>query len=227
MAMSSSAPLKSGCSSSRPAGSPVSTATARSALAFISRLSAARASTAATTSTVPELAQQRTEIVETINDAITDLEPKNLDAASQDELEALEALARQLTGEPNLARAAHQVENDEALKKVSRFQQELEAEDSRQAIDIIQQLRVVNAATLEVVKKARADGKDSTLLRAVDRIHKQIELQARLLGEIQEAQTTVNVAVLPEWHGIRQVVIEALHPYPEARLAVVRALKGD
>ncbi|MCP4545449.1 MAG: hypothetical protein GY835_03145, partial [bacterium] len=83
------------------------------------------------------------------------------------------------------------------------------------------------AACLEVLKRARADGKDSTLLRAVDRIHKQIELQARLLGEIQEAQTTVNVAVLPEWHGIRQVVIEALHPYPEARLAVVRALKGD
>jgi len=125
-----------------------------------------------------------------------------------------------------LAKAHQAAETAEAMKVVG-HQQELKEEDHREAIDIIQQLRVVNAATLEVVKKARADGKDSTLLRAVDRIHKQIELQARLLGEIQEAQTTVNVAVLPEWHGIRQVVIEALNPFPEARLAVVRTLKGD
>jgi hypothetical protein len=56
MAMSSTAPLKSGWSSSRPAGSPVSTATARSALASISRRSAARASTAARISTVAKRA---------------------------------------------------------------------------------------------------------------------------------------------------------------------------
>ena len=128
---------------------------------------------------------------------------------------------------PGRLARAYEAKNADALDEVTRFQREQEAKDTREAFDIIQQLRAVNAATLEVVKKARAGGQDSTLLRAVDRIHRQIEIQARLLGEIQEAQTTVNVAVLPEWHGIRQVVIEALHPYPEARLAVVRALKGE
>lgn len=89
----------------------------------------------------------------------------------------------------------------------------------------MQQLKAINAACLEVLRQARADGKHSILLRAVDRIARQIELQARLLGQIQETQT-VNVAILPEWQGVRQRVLEALRPYPEAREAVVRALKG-
>lgn len=76
-----------------------------------------------------------------------------------------------------------------------------------------------------MLRQARADGKHAILLQAVDRIARQIELQARLPGQIQDAQT-VNVAVLPEWHGIRQTVLEALRPYPDARLAVAQALEG-
>ena len=49
---------------------------------------------------------------------------------------------------------------------------------------------------------------------------------SRLLGQIQEGHT-INVAVLPEWHGIRQQILEAPHPYPEARLAVAQALQGE
>jgi pyrimidine operon attenuation protein/uracil phosphoribosyltransferase len=106
---------------------------------------------------------------------------------------------------------------------LARHHQELEARDERQAIDVMQQLRAINAACLEVLSKARAAENHSTLLRAVDRIHRQIELQARLLGEIQDGQT-VNVLVAPEWHQVRLVVVEALRPFPEARTAVSRAL---
>ena len=101
----------------------------------------------------------------------------------------------------------------------------METRETEHAIDTFQQLRAINAACLEVLREARKDGKHSILLRAVDRIARQIELQAKLLGQIQDG-ATVNVAVLPEWHGIRQAVLDALQPYPEARLAVVRALKG-
>ena len=93
------------------------------------------------------------------------------------------------------------------------------------AIDALQQLRAINAACLEVLRKARAEGQPLILLRAVDRIAKQIELQAKLLGQIEES-TMINVAVLPEWHGVRQLVINALQPHPEARQAVALALKG-
>jgi hypothetical protein len=55
---------------------------------------------AATTTTSPQLAERRTEIVETINDAVADLDQETLDQASREDLQTLEALARQLTGEP-------------------------------------------------------------------------------------------------------------------------------
>ncbi len=107
---------------------------------------------------------------------------------------------------------------------LARQQQEIEARDSGQAIDVVQQLKAINAACLEVLKQARSDGKHSILLRAVDRIARQIELQAKLLGDIQDGQT-VNIAIMPEWHGIRQLLTEALRPYPEAGFAVARALR--
>lgn len=105
----------------------------------------------------------------------------------------------------------------------AREQQATDVAGAQYAIDVVAQLRAINAACLEVLKKARAAENHGMLLRAVDRISRQIELQAKLLGQIQDGQT-VNVAVMPEWLGIRQVVIEALRPYPEARLAVARAL---
>ncbi|MCH9650806.1 MAG: hypothetical protein K0U98_21440 [Deltaproteobacteria bacterium] len=116
-------------------------------------------------------------------------------------------------------------EPDSHAKRIANHHQALEDQQDRHAIDVMQQLKAINAACLEVLRQARADGKHSILLRAVDRIARQIELQAKLLGQIQDTQT-VNIAILPEWHGIRQMVLEALQPYPEARIAVARALKG-
>lgn len=117
---------------------------------------------------------------------------------------------------------ARRVDVAEAVA-LARAQQTREAENIGQAIDVVKQLRAVNAACLEVLKKARASGDDATLLRAVDRLHRQIELQARLLGELQEAPQ-VNLVVLPEWQRIRVLVVEALQPYPEARRRVVQVL---
>jgi transposase-like protein len=107
--------------------------------------------------------------------------------------------------------------------ELAEHRRDLEARSERHAIDVMAQLRAINAACLEVLTKARAAEKHSTLLGAVDRIHRQIDLQARLLGELQEGPT-VNVLVAPEWHQIRLVVVQALHPYPEARAAVAQAL---
>ncbi len=103
-------------------------------------------------------------------------------------------------------------------------QQATKAGELRHAIDVVQQLKAINATCLEVLKQARSDRKPSLSLRAVDRIVRQIELQAKLLGQIQEGPT-INVAVLPEWHSIRRLVADALQPYPEARVAVARALQ--
>lgn len=98
-----------------------------------------------------------------------------------------------------------------------------EAEDVAHAIDVVRQLRAINAAALGVLRDAR-DRKDGELvLKAVDRVYRQIELQAKLIGELDE-RPTVNVLVAPQWLAVRAAMLDALRPYPEARVAVADRL---
>ena len=94
-----------------------------------------------------------------------------------------------------------------------------EASDVRHALDVVQQLKAINAASLAILSDARRIGDADTALKAVDRIQRQIELQAKLLGELDE-RPQLNVLVAPEWLQARAVLLEALGPYPEARTAV-------
>jgi hypothetical protein len=99
-----------------------------------------------------------------------------------------------------------------------------EEESIGQAIDVVRQLKAINAACLEILQSSRADKKHSISLGAVDRIHRQIELQAKLLGELQDNGPQVNILVAPQWQEIRVNVLQALGPFPEARTAVARVL---
>ncbi len=97
------------------------------------------------------------------------------------------------------------------------------ADDDERALDVVKQLRVINGVSLQILNEAR-QGKDlQTALKAVDRIHRQIELQAKLLGQLDD-RPQMNVVVSPEWAAIRATVLVALRPYPEARVAVVERL---
>jgi hypothetical protein len=98
-----------------------------------------------------------------------------------------------------------------------------EATDVRAALDVLTQLKAINAASLEVLRQAREDGKGGLVLAAVDRVQRQIELQARLLGELDD-RPTLNVLVAPEWLALRSALLAALGPFPEARVAVAGAL---
>ena len=98
-----------------------------------------------------------------------------------------------------------------------------EAEDVAHAIDVLGQLRAINAATLAVLADARKRGDGDLALKAVDRVQRQIELQAKLLGELEE-RPTVNVLVAPEWLQIRAALLDVLWAYPDARTAVAARL---
>ena len=98
-----------------------------------------------------------------------------------------------------------------------------EAEDVRQAIDHITQFKVVNSVTLAILKEARDRSDHDTALRAIDRVLKQVELQAKLIGELDD-RPQVNILISPEWAELRSVILRALAPYPEARLALAEAL---
>lgn len=115
---------------------------------------------------------------------------------------------------------------DPLAQRLAEHHVAVEAKKDAHGIDTVQQLRAINGACLEVLRNARSQGKSEVLLRAVDRIARQIELQAKLLGMIENA-TVVNLAIAPEWQGLRQRILDALRPYPEAQQAVALSLRDS
>jgi hypothetical protein len=100
-----------------------------------------------------------------------------------------------------------------------------EAEEVSQAESLLDRLLALSKETSAILQEARAEKtKDNELaLKAIARCEKQLELQARLLGELKEGQT-VNILMAPEWHEMRRLILEALRPYPQASVAVAAAL---
>ena len=90
--------------------------------------------------------------------------------------------------------------------------------------NLLDQLRNLNRETLAILAEAKTLKDYQIALKAITRAERQIELQARLLGELQEGTTTVNILVTPEWQAMRGRLLSALAPYPEARLAIVKAI---
>ena len=91
--------------------------------------------------------------------------------------------------------------------------------------------RLEDAGTdVERAEVKHADIRD-LVLKTADRSKDQLELIARLLGQLSESSTTVNVNNFAnEWPGLRQRIVLAVRPYPEAHAAVLSALsraKGE
>jgi AraC-like DNA-binding protein len=61
-------------------------------------------------------------------------------------------------------------------------------DDVTRVLDVVQQLKEVNGATLRILQEARQTGEHLLALQAVDRIHKQLDLQLRLGEAVQAAQ---------------------------------------
>ena len=97
------------------------------------------------------------------------------------------------------------------------------AQESARAFDVVKQLREINDVARTIMQSALADKKDGMALFAIDRIQKQLELQAKLLGDLNDAPQ-LNVYITPEWHTIRATIVASLVPFPDARLAVASAL---
>jgi hypothetical protein len=103
--------------------------------------------------------------------------------------------------------------------------QAAEPEATAHALDIVKQLKAINDASLHILSDARKAGDGDLALKAIDRIHKQIELQGKLLGELDD-RPQVNVLVLPEWLALKQTLLGTLVAYPAALAAVERALRA-
>lgn len=147
----------------------------------------------------------------------------NIDQALLDNAESHQAIADRY----NLSRSAVSRHRSEHLSERLAAVAERNADaDVRQAFDVITQLRQINEETMNVLRTARTDANHGLVLRAVDRVRRQIELQAKLIDLINDAPT-INVTISPQWIELRTMIIAALEEYPEARQAVARALEAN
>jgi len=96
------------------------------------------------------------------------------------------------------------------------------AEEVAQADDLLGQMRDLHARTLAVLEAAETSKQHRTALSAIREARSNLELLAKLLGELDD-KPQVNVLISPT---VQTAIIAALESYPEARLAVADALEG-
>lgn len=146
--------------------------------------------------------------------------------ADRDELER-----RLVAGDPIRAVARQTGVGRDALARhaASHLPSDLAAlRDAGQRIETaraLDRLEGLFAEGQEVLAAARAEGRHQVSLAAIRELRGVIELLARLTGELDERpDVVVNIASSAEWLQVQTVIVGALEPYPEARLAVAEAL---
>ena len=101
------------------------------------------------------------------------------------------------------------------------------AKDAREisrADDLLASVRGLQGRSLSILGKAEEAGELRTALSAIREARGNLELLAKLLGELDE-RPVVNLNVSPEWLELRTVIVGALDAHPDARGAVLLAIE--
>ncbi len=103
-----------------------------------------------------------------------------------------------------------------------------EAKEAGRAGDLLGQVRALQGKTLGILLRAEGSGDLRTALGAIREARGNVELLAKLSGELDESPV-VNVLLSPEWIELRAVIVGALDAHPDARGAVLQAIEraGD
>ena len=97
------------------------------------------------------------------------------------------------------------------------------AEEVAQADDLLTQMQDLQRRTLAILEAAESTNQHRTALSAIREARSNLELLAKLLGELDERPLT-NILVSAEWVSVRTAMMEALGPYQQARIAVAERL---
>ena len=100
-----------------------------------------------------------------------------------------------------------------------------EVEEAARADDLLEQLRHLQAHTLDILERTEKAGDLRIALAAISQARGNLELLGKLAGELDE-RPVVNLNVSPEWLELRTVIVGALESHPAAHTAVLRALEG-
>jgi hypothetical protein len=98
-----------------------------------------------------------------------------------------------------------------------------QAEETARSDDLLEQVRALRNKSMAILLAAEKAGDYRTALAGIREARACLELLAEMAQAI-DRRPTVNLLVAPEWLTARAVLVEALRPYPEARMAVSDAL---
>jgi hypothetical protein len=99
-----------------------------------------------------------------------------------------------------------------------------EAGEVAEADRLLSTVRDLLKAAIGTITQAESGGDLRTKLAAIREARETAKLLLEVYGELQ-TQPTFNIIMAPEWVEVRTVVLQALGPYPDARLAVAGALE--
>jgi hypothetical protein len=91
--------------------------------------------------------------------------------------------------------------------------------------DFFDQLKILRERAAMALEKAEGAEDLKTILQAVKELREMVKLWAELEGKLQ-AQPQVNILMDPQWTDLRTKITMALDPFPEAKEAVVLAIRG-
>ena len=86
------------------------------------------------------------------------------------------------------------------------------------------EIRDLKARALEILATAQDAGELKTALLGIREARGCLELYMKAEGQIDD-RPQVNITVSQEWVELRTLIINALEPYPQAREAVVLAIR--
>ena len=93
-----------------------------------------------------------------------------------------------------------------------------------EANTLLEQVGDLQRRALAILDQAERTGELKTALSAIREARGNLELLAKLLGELDE-RPVVNLNVSSEWLELRTAIVIALEPYSDARGAVLRAIE--
>ena len=99
------------------------------------------------------------------------------------------------------------------------------AQEVAQADDLLAQMQNLQRRTLAILEAAEGSNQNRTALSAIREARSNLELLAKLLGELDE-RPVVNLSLSPEWLELRTVIVTALEPHADALSDVLGALQG-
>lgn len=95
-------------------------------------------------------------------------------------------------------------------------------------VGVLENLQAIRAALYNQLDGAVQIDDRTAVARLAGELHKNLELTGKLTGDLRQHRITehVHLAVSPDFISLRQKLISALRPFPEAAAAVAAVLRG-